>query len=110
MYLMDHDYEAAHADFQDALKIKPNMGEAMIGEGVYLINMERWPAAEAAITQGLQAGTEESEKGYYFRGIARWAQDDYKGAWQDFSKASELKPAWQLPRQQLTHFQVHPGS
>lgn len=107
---MARDYGPAHADFQSALRIAPNMGEAMIGEGGYLISQERWAEAERAITQGLAAGSEESEKGYYFRGIARWAQDDFKGAYLDFRKASELKPNWALPRQQLSHFTVRPAS
>jgi tetratricopeptide (TPR) repeat protein len=110
MRLMNRDYDLAHADFQAALRIMPKMGEAMIGEGGYLISMERWPEAEAWISRGIAAGSEESEKAYYFRGIARWAQDDFKGAYLDFRKASELKPNWRLPKQQLTHFQVRPAS
>src|SRR5690242_16254664 len=37
MELRAKDYEAAHADFREALRIMPNMGEAHIGEGAYLL-------------------------------------------------------------------------
>lgn len=110
IHLMRRDNEEAHADFQQALRIDPGMGEAMIGEGGYLISQERWADAETSITKGLDAGTEEAEKAYYFRGIARWAQDDFKGAYFDFLKASQLKPGWELPRRQLAHFTVKPAS
>lgn len=110
VHLLRRDNAEAHADFQAALRIDPRMGEAMIGEGGYLITQERWAEAETAITQGLAAGSEEPEKGYYFRGIAKWGQNDFKGAYFDFLKASELKPGWDLPREQMAHFTVKPAS
>jgi len=109
IHLLRRENALAHADFQAALKVQPGMGEAMIGEGGYLISQERWAEAEASISRGLEAGTEEPEKGYYFRAVARWAQDDFKGAYFDFLKASELKPGWDLPRRELAHFTVTPA-
>ena len=109
MELLNNDWEAAHTDFDRALLIFPKMGEAHIGLGVYMITMERWPEAEAEVNQGLDLGSEEPEKGYYFRGIARWGQDNFKGAYLDLHKASELKPDWALPRQQLANFHVQPA-
>jgi tetratricopeptide (TPR) repeat protein len=106
MELLNKDYEFAHSDFDKAISIKPNMGEAHIGEGVYLISMQRWPEAEAEVSRGLDMGSEEPEKGYYFRGLARWGQENFKGAYLDFQKASELKPNWSLPRQQMSNFKV----
>jgi tetratricopeptide (TPR) repeat protein len=104
--LYNKDYEAAHADFAEAMKIEPSMGEAYVGEGAYLISMERYADAEPLLSRGIDLGVEEPEKGYYFRGISRWGQDNFKGAYLDFTKASELKPGWTLPREQLTHFHV----
>ncbi len=109
MELGANDLEAAHADFDAAIKIRNDMGEAHIGQGAYLITMERYADAEGEISRGLSLGSEEPEKGYYFRGIARWGQEDFKGAYLDFRKASELKPGWDLPRNQLTHFKVEPA-
>ena len=98
--------EAAHADFQAALRIAPRTGEAHIGEGAYLIGMERFGEAEGEISHGLKLGSEEAEKGYYFRALARWGQDDFKGAYDDFERAIQLKPGWSLPREQLKKFHV----
>jgi tetratricopeptide (TPR) repeat protein len=109
MEILNRDLEKAHQDFDRALKLKPDMGEAHVGEGVYLISMERWPEAEAEVSRGLDLGSEEPEKGYYFRALARWGQENFKGAYLDFRKASELKPGWLLPKQQLTNFKVTPA-
>lgn len=104
------DWEAAQADFTEALRIMPGMGEAHIGMGAYLVRQERWAEAEAEVTRGLDLGTEEPEKGYYFRGLARWGQENFRGAYFDFQHASELKPGWSLPRQQMANFKVTPAA
>jgi tetratricopeptide (TPR) repeat protein len=109
MEMQAKDFEAAHADFQEAIKIAPRMGEGYIGEGAYLVLMERYKDAEPLLDRGIELGVEEPEKAYYYRGMARWGQDNFKGAYLDFKKASELKPNWDLPKERLTHFQVEPA-
>ena len=106
MEIHNQEYAVAHRDFQEALMIMPTMGEAYIGEGAYLVSQQRFAEAEAVITRGLALNPEEPEKGYYFRALARWGQDDFKGAYFDFLKASELKPSWDLPRRELANFHV----
>jgi tetratricopeptide (TPR) repeat protein len=106
MELRIKDYAAAHADFKAAMRVLPSLGEPYIGEGAYLISQQRYAEAEPQLSRGLQLGIEEPEKAYYFRGIARWGQDNYKGAYLDFKKASELKPGWDLPREQMAQFHV----
>jgi tetratricopeptide (TPR) repeat protein len=106
MEMRAKNYQAAHADFEAALKAMPRLGEAHVGEGAYYITQEQYAAAEPELTQGIGLGVEEPEKAYYFRGVARWGQDDYKGAYLDFKKASELKPTWSLPREQMANFHV----
>ncbi len=98
--------EAAHADFLKAIQIMPQMGEAHIGEGAYLVNEARFAEAEAEIDRGLAFGSEQPEKGYYLRGIARWGQDNFKGAYDDFQHAIALKPTWSRPREELKNFHV----
>ncbi len=110
MYLNNRDLDQAHADFVKAIAIEPALGEAHVGEGVWLINQERFAEAESQIDVGLNHGIEEQEKAYYFRGLARWGQDDFKGAYLDFQKALALKPGWELPLRQLAHFKVSPAS
>jgi tetratricopeptide (TPR) repeat protein len=109
MEMRSKNYAAAHADFQAAMKTMPGLGEAYVGEGAYLITQERYAEAEPLLSRGIQLGIEEPEKAYYFRGVARWGKDDYKGAYLDFKRASELKPNWSLPREQMANFHVEGG-
>lgn len=109
MEIHNGDYAAAHRDFQEAMMVMPAMGEAYIGDGAYLVSQERYAEAEAAINRGLALGPEEPEKGYYFRAMARWGQNNLKGAYLDFKKASELRPTWDLPRRELSNFRVEPA-
>jgi Tfp pilus assembly protein PilF len=106
MEMRSKDYGAAHRDFQEAMRISPGLGEAHVGEGAYYITQEQYAAAEPELSRGLQLGIEEPEKAYYFRGVARWGKEDFKGAYLDFKKASELKPGWSLPREQMANFHV----
>ena len=96
------------ADFEEAVKVYPKLGEAYVGRGGVLVAEEQWARAEAEITHGLDLGVEQPEKAYYFRGIARWGQDNVRGAYFDFRKAQELAPKWKDPADQLAFFQVTP--
>ena len=96
----------AHADFRQAIGIMPKLGEAHVGEGAYLVSQAKFAEAEAEIDRGLACGSEEPEKAYYIRAIARWGQDNFKGAYDDFQHAIALKPGWSLPREQLKNFHV----
>lgn len=106
MEMQARSFAAAHADFQAAMRVMPKMGEAYVGEGAYLVLQERYKEAEPLLDRGIALGVEEPEKAYYYRGLARWGQDNYKGAYLDFQKASALKPDWAAPKEQLSHFQV----
>lgn len=108
MHLLNKENAEAHADFAAAIRIEPDMGEAHVGEGGYLISQQRYRDAEAEITHGITLDTEQPERAYYFRGVARWGQDDYRGAYFDFKKAAELKPGWTDPVDQLVYFKVTP--
>ena len=109
MEIHNQAYELAHRDFQQAMVVMPSLGEAYVGEGAYLVSQEKYAEADAAITRGLALKPEEPEKGYYLRGLARWGLEDFKGAYLDFTKASQLKPNWDLPKRELANFHVQPA-
>ena len=61
-----------------------------------------------AITHGLALGSAEPEKAYFNRALGYEALGDEKAAYFDFLKASQLKPDWAEPRQELVRFTVKP--
>jgi tetratricopeptide (TPR) repeat protein len=82
------------------------MGEAMVNRGAALIGMGQFAEAEREITEGLKYNPELPERAYYNRALARWRQDNVKGAYYDFQKALELKPGWEEANTQLAYFTV----
>jgi tetratricopeptide (TPR) repeat protein len=108
LYLVRGDSRAALKDFDIAKAGAPMLGEGFVNRGVALINLGRAQEAEPEITKGIEMGTEEPEKAYYNRALARWWLEDVKGAYADLKKAQALKPDGPVPGQVLANFTVTP--
>ena len=106
LYLRDGALAKAHADFDVALSIAPNMGEALVNRGAVKIAEKHWADGVADIDRGLTFNPEQAEKAYYNRGLAKERLDDLKGAYFDYLKASELAPNWPAPKVELSRFTV----
>jgi tetratricopeptide (TPR) repeat protein len=100
------EYAAAHADFNLAIRLQPEMGEAYVNRGGALVGQKRYMEALVDIDRGLSLGSEEPEKAYYNRALANEGLDDIKAAYFDYLRAIELKPDWDIPKRELTRFSV----
>ncbi len=108
LYLSDGAVDPARRDFERALKIEPNLPEALVDRGAALIAGARETEGVAEITRGLALHPGEPEKAYYNRGVAEERLGDLKSAYFDYLKASDLKPDWPLPKGELVRFKVTP--
>ena len=108
MFIAAMNYGSAMKDFDQAIAIEPTLAAAYVNRGATLVGLRRYKEAEAEIDKGLALNPEEPEKAYGNRALARWSQDNVQGAYEDFTKALELKPNWAWPKEQLTHFTVQP--
>ena len=100
------DYADAHADFNTAIRLQPDMGEAYINRGGALVGQKRYMEALLDIDKGLTLNPEEPEKAYYNRGLANEGLDDVKAAYFDYLRALELAPQWEIPQRELRRFSV----
>jgi tetratricopeptide (TPR) repeat protein len=98
--------EAALADFDRALRMNPELGEAHVNRGAALMMKNEYEAAVEAITRGIGLNTEEPHKAYYNRAIAYEAIGNVRAAYEDYTRAAELAPEWAQPRTELTRFTV----
>ncbi len=98
--------KGALADYNSAIELQPKMGDAYLNRGILYLRTEKDADAIADLTKGLSLGSTKPEAGYYSRAIAYELAGDVKSAYLDYRKASELAPAWNLPQEQLTRFQV----
>lgn len=108
LHLSDGSVEPARQDFERALRIEPALPEALVDRGAALIAGGRDADGAAEITRGLALNPTEPEKAYYNRGVAEERLGDLKSAYFDYLKASDLKPAWPLPKTELVRFKVTP--
>lgn len=96
----------ALADFDRALAIQPRLGEAHVNRGAALVLLGRNQEAVTAISTGLELGSEDPHEGYFNRALAYEAMGDLVSAYRDYRQASELKPDWPLPKQELARFTI----
>lgn len=100
------DKAGAMADFDIAIRMRPDLGDAYINRGVLLIAQKRDHDAIDTLTQGLSFVCERPAVGYYTRAIAYELIGDFKAAYLDYKRAAELEPEWPLPRDQMGRFLV----
>lgn len=99
-------YDSAASDFDAAVRLQPELGEAYVNRGVLLMAEERYADALAQIDKGIEYGVEEPAKAYYNRALAYEGLDDARNAYENYRKAQELAPEWAAPAKMLTRFSV----
>lgn len=99
-------YPEATRDFDQAVKLKSDMGEAYVNRGAAAIGQRRYAESLPDLNKGLELGVQEPAKAYYNRALAYEGLDDAKSAYFDYQKALEMQPEWAAPREQLTRFSV----
>ena len=104
--MRDGRYEAAIADYAEALSIKPQLGEAYLNQGAAHIYQRDFDGALTPLNRAIELETNDIFAAYYNRAIAREHTGDLAGAYADFKKSLELKPDWEKAEQQLARFTV----
>ena len=99
-------FEAATKDFNAALSLKPDMGEAYVNRGAASIGEHRYAESLPDLNKAISMGIEEPAKAYYNRALAYEGLDDVKSAYFDYQKAVELSPQWEAPKNELLRFHV----
>ena len=102
------DWAAAGKDFDMAVQIKPNRGDAYVNRGAASLGQHRFADSIADLSKGIELGSEEPAKAYYNRALAYEGLDDMKAAYFDYMKAAELSPDWAAPKNELVRFTVSP--
>ena len=106
LYMLLNNYTAARADFDQAIRIEPKLGEGWVNRGAVNIGEKRYQEGLTDINKALELGIEEPAKAYYNRALAYEGLDDEKSAYLDYQQALTLKPDWTLPKQELLRFTV----
>lgn len=100
------DLDGAVADYERALAIRSDMGEAYVNLGIAYMFQKRDREAEVALTRGLDLKPSKAHVGYYTRAVVNELMGDVRSAYYDYRRAAELAPAWDEPKAQLQRFRV----
>jgi len=106
--LVSRSFVDARTDFDAALRMEPNLAEALTNRGAALIGEGSYAPGIAEIDRGLALNPMEPEKAYFNRAIAEERLGDLKSAYADYRRALDLKPDWSLPKTELARFRVTP--
>jgi tetratricopeptide (TPR) repeat protein len=101
-----HEYAAARADLERALKLDPSVGDAWMDRGAIDIIEHQFADGIADTTKGLALGVSEPAKAYFNRAVAYEGLDDEKSAYFDYQQALVLNPGWDAPKRELMRFTV----
>jgi tetratricopeptide (TPR) repeat protein len=99
-------WAGAASDFNDAVRLKPDMGEAYANRGAVSIGLHKYAESLPDLNKGLELGVEAPAKIYFDRALAYEGLDDVKSAYFDYQKAVELSPDWEAPKAELARFHV----
>jgi tetratricopeptide (TPR) repeat protein len=106
LQMRQRDFVGAVSDFDAASRIDPDLGEAFVNRGAAYVGSQRYGEGVVQIDQGLALGVKDPEKAYYNRGIANESLGDVTAAYRDYSRAAELDPDWDAPKNELMRFSV----
>ena len=98
------DQKSAISDYDRALKMNPDKGEAHLNRGAALIYLQDFVAAKVALDRAIDLESRDLFAAYYNRGLANERLGDFTSAYADFSRSLELNPEFVVAAQQLERF------
>lgn len=98
--------EQAIVDFNTAIEMDPAQPEAYLNKGAALMRQDNAQEALPLFTASLERNTVRPEVAHYGRAIAYETLGDARAAYNDYRRASELRPDWQDPLVELRRFRV----
>ena len=98
--------DLAIADFDEAMRLNPAQPEAYLNKGAALMRLENAAEALPLFTASLERNTIRPEIAHYGRAIANETLGNTRAAYDDYRRASELRPGWEEPWVELRRFRV----
>ncbi|MEL6258895.1 MAG: tetratricopeptide repeat protein [Pseudomonadota bacterium] len=106
LYLRAKEYDVALADFDAALKILPELGEAHLNRGGALVGLKRNRDAIEALNRAIQFESEDLHAAYFNRALAFEGLDELDAAYADLQTTLDLKPDFQPALLQIERFRL----
>ncbi|MBI1252431.1 MAG: tetratricopeptide repeat protein [Alphaproteobacteria bacterium] len=92
VHLRRGEFDRAIGFYDQVLAQEPDHAIAMFNRGAAMVHAGRYAESVSSLTQSLTLGVAEPHKAYYYRGAARRALGDLRGAREDFRSALAIAP------------------
>ena len=106
LYDVVKNYEAAWADYNAALHLNPDLGDAYINRGAALMRMQRSDEGIVDIRKGLALGTSLPAVALYDLAVAEENLGQIKEAYLDYKRALAADPKYAPAAEALKFFKV----
>lgn len=106
LYDVLKNYQAAWADYNGALAINPDLGDAYINRGAALMRMQRSDEGIWDIRKGMTLGTSLPAVAYYDLAVAEENLGQVKQAYFDYKRALDADPNYKPAAEALKFFKV----
>lgn len=100
------DIEGAIKDYNRALELKPELGEAYANMGAAYLRNDDFKAALSQLDKALTLELKQPSHVYYNRAIVYESLGQNEQAYEDFKQAAALAPDWAWPQRELQRYQV----
>jgi tetratricopeptide (TPR) repeat protein len=109
LHMRQGNNERAIVDFDNSLRLQPELYEAQVNRGAALYGLRRFNEALEALNIGVRSSDLDARvTGYYNRGLTHEQLGDITSAYYDYREATRLDPEFALAARQLTRFTVQP--
>ncbi len=98
--------EAALQNYDGAIALDSNLGDAYISRGGLLVELKRYDEARADIAQGMALNASNMHVAYYSRAVIEEESGDVKSAYRDYKQALAIKPDFAPAIRELSRFKV----
>jgi tetratricopeptide (TPR) repeat protein len=99
-------YAAAWADYNAALRINPDLGDAYLNRGAALMRMQKSDEGIVDVRKGMALGVSLPQVGYYDLAVAEENLGLLKEAYFDYKRAVAADPTYQPALDALKFFKV----
>ncbi len=107
LFMREGRHDRAVADYSKSIRLMPELLESKVNLGAALYGLGRYQEALAALNEGLRTDSPDARAvGFYNRALCYERLGDVQAAYEDFNRALEVQPGFELAQKQLKRFTV----
>ena len=100
------DKDGALRDYNAAIALSPQLGEAYVSRAALFIDLKRYDEARSDVATGISLGASDMYAAYYNRGVIAEETGNPQAAYADYKRALAIKPDFFPAMREISRFKV----